>query len=133
MLIALVIALLLTGGAGGGGLEVFDKHERKLVLESVVDEARAAAVVAEMKSSQKSFDRAAKQLNGLIKDWDKTNQNRASGRSDLEPIMRQADELRVETQATFVDAIFEMRKHLTVEEWKAIMAPLDRDQRAEEG
>jgi len=118
MLIALLTVLLL-GGGGGEGLEVFSKKHRKIVQEIVVDEARAAAVVAEMKRAQKSFDGTAKQSRRLIKSWRKIDDDPHSGHPELEPMLREADEYRSEALKSFADSIFELRAQLTAEEWDA--------------
>ena len=118
MLIALLTVLLL-GGGGGEGLEVFGKKHRKMIQEIVVDEERSAAVLAEMKGAQNHFGRTAEQSRGLVTRWRKIDNDHDSGRAELEPMLREAAEYRSEALKTFADSIFELRAQLTAEEWEA--------------
>lgn len=116
MLVALMTIMLL----GGGGLEVFSKEQRKLAQEMIEDEDRASAVVGEMKSAQKSFNDTSKQIGKLIKSFKKIDSDHDAGRAELEPLLRQGDQVRVEAQKVLIDAIFEMRQQMTPEEWSAV-------------
>jgi alkylhydroperoxidase family enzyme len=124
MLIALLTMLLL-GGGGGEGLEVFGKKDHKLAQDVVADEERAAAVVAEMKAAQKRFDQSTKETRGLIKRWRKTDADADAGRAELESMLREAEENRSEAVGIFADAIFAMRQEVTAEEWAAYRQGLE--------
>jgi hypothetical protein len=117
MLIALLTVLLL---GGGGDIDVFDKEHRRLVQEFIADEEKAAAVTAEMKNAQKSFDRHAKWTNGLVKRWRKSDANPDSGKAELETFLREADAHRSDVLRVYADAILEMRAQVTAEEWDAL-------------
>ena len=117
MLVALVTLLLL---GGGGGVDVFSKEARKHVQEVVVDDARADAVVAEMKSAQKSLNNANKEIGKLFKSWGKADSDLDSQGVELESRLRQADGLRSEAMSTFTDSLFLIRDQMTAEEWAAL-------------
>ena len=119
MLIGLIITLLFLGGRGEG-LDVFTKEHRKLVQQIVADEVRAEAVVTTMESAQKSVDGFVKKGGDLTKSWQKIDADRNSGRGELEPMFREADEYRSDALQAFADSIFEMREQVTAEEWEAL-------------
>ena len=103
MLIALLTAMLF---GGGGDLDVFGKQHQKLVREIVVNEDAADAVVAEMKSTQKTLDQIAKRANKLTKTWRKVDRDRAARGEQLEPLLEEAEGYRKEALDAFTDSIF---------------------------
>jgi hypothetical protein len=120
MLIALLTVLLLGGSSGP---DVFDKQHRKLVQEVVVDDEKAASVVAAMKSAQKSFERTAKRSKKLVKEWRKSDVDHDAAHEDLKRLLRTSDALRSDALRVFTDSIFEMRAQVTADEWTSIHRP----------
>ncbi len=119
MLVALLVAFLM-GGGGGGGIDAYTKEHHKLVKEFVADEERAAAVVAEMKSAQKSINGSVKEIRGVVKRWKKIDADPGSGRAELEPLLRESTEIRSDALRAYTDSLFEMREQMTAEEWEAV-------------
>ena len=125
MLVALFTILFLAGG-GGGGLEAFTKESQKIVKEHVADRAAADAIVTEMKSASKSLNKVAKDGRKRFKEWSKTDSDHSTGAAELQPLVDGANEYRAQAGKIFIDGIFEMREHMTAEEWdSAIKARLD--------
>jgi len=90
------------------------------VEQIVADEERAEAVVTKMESAQKSIDGFVKKGGDLTKSWRKIDADHDSGRGELEPMLREADEYRSAALQAFADSIVEVREQVTAEEWEAL-------------
>jgi hypothetical protein len=125
-MIILLIGLVFLATAGGGP-ELFDKELRKHVSEFVVDEERAVIVIDEMKRAQKDMDAQVKEIEDLVKRWQKIDRDHNSGRAELEPLLEESRAIRAAAQKAFTESIFEIRGQLTEQEWNEIYSSRKKD------
>ncbi len=125
MLAALLAGyLIFSAGGGGFAAKLFGKDTQAVVREVVTDPARAEQAVRVLKQGQKDLEEIGKQLEGVVKDFAKADQDQAAGLDQLSPLMQRAAEQRRREQQKVLDRLFELRQVLTQEEWLALLEKL---------
>jgi hypothetical protein len=115
MLTILIITLLF----GGSDEPMFDKQTRSAIKQSIYDPARRSAVLDAIKRIEKSKDKLNKVAGKVVKRLGRIQQDPDIGVAEIEAALGEITRARLETQRTFVDGVFEMRRHMSAEEWRA--------------
>jgi hypothetical protein len=124
MLVALLAGFLLFSGGNGFAAKMFGKDTVAAVHKVVADPARADAAVRTIKQGQKDLEEAGKQFSKITKEFSAADEAQSAGLEVLTPFMQQAFDERRIVQARTLDRMFELRKTLTEDEWKALFATL---------
>jgi hypothetical protein len=124
MLAALLAGFILFSGGNGFAAKMFGKDTQAQVHKVVTDPTRADAAAATLKQGQKDLEAIGKQLDQVAKDFSAADEAQSAGAAELTPIMERAWEQRRAVQQATLDRMFELRKNLTAEEWKALLATM---------
>jgi hypothetical protein len=114
MLIILIITLLL----GGPDEPVFDKQSRAAIKQSIADPARRSTVLDAVKRIEKSKDKLNKVGRKIGKRLGRNNQNSGIDAMEAKSALAEITGARIEAQKTFIDGVFEMRRHMSANEWR---------------
>jgi hypothetical protein len=114
MLILLIITLLF----GGPDEPVFDKQTRAAIKQSIDDPARRSIVLDTVKHIEKSKEKLIKVSRKIGKQLDRINMNTDAGVAEAEVTISEITGVRLEAQKTFIDGVFEMRRHMSADEWR---------------
>ncbi len=115
MLTILIITLLL----GGPDEPVFDKQTRAAIKQSITDPVRQSAVLDTVKRIEKSKDRLNKAAGKVGKRLGRINKDPDSRIAEVEAALAEITLARLEAQQTFIDGVFEMRRQMSADEWRA--------------
>ena len=115
MLIILIITLLF----GGPDEPVFDKQTRAAIKQTIADPARRSTVLDTVKRIEKSKTRLNKAAGKIVKRLGRINKDTGIGVAEAESALAEITPVRLEAQQTFIDGVFEMRRHMSAEEWRA--------------
>jgi len=115
MLTILIITLLF----GGPDEPVFDKQTRAAIKQTIADPARRSAVLDTVKGIEKSKTRLNKAAGKIVKRLGRINKDTGIGVAEAESALAEITPVRLEVQQTFIDGVFEMRRHMSAEEWRA--------------
>jgi hypothetical protein len=115
MLIILIITLLF----GGPDEPVFDKQTRAAIKQSIADSARRSTVLDAVKRIEKSKDQLNKAANKIGKRLGRGNKDSGIDAMEAKSALAKITGARIDAQKTFIDGVFEMRRHMSAEEWRA--------------
>ena len=114
MLTILIISLLF----GGPGEPVFDKQTRSAIKRSINDAARRSVVLDAVKGIEKSKEQLIKASRKIGKRLVRINKDTGIGVAEAEAALAEITRVRLQTQQTFIDGVFEMRQNMSAEEWQ---------------
>ena len=114
MLILLIITLLF----GGPDEPVFDNSTRAAIKQSIDDPSRQSIVLDTVKHIEKSKEKLIKVSRKIGKQLGRINMNTGAGVAEAETALAEITRVRLDTQQTFVDGVFEMRRNMSAEEWQ---------------
>ena len=114
MLIMLIITLLF----GGPDEPVFDNQTRTAIKQSIDDPTRRSMVRDSVEQIEKSKKRLIKVSRKIGKQLGRINMNTDTGVAETEAALAEIIRVRLETQQTFIDGIFKMRRYMSAEEWQ---------------
>ena len=114
MLIILIITLLF----GGTGEPVFDKQTRTAIKQSIADSARRSTVLDAVKRIEKSKDQLNKAAGRIGKRLGRSNKGGGIDVIEAKSALAEITGARIEAQKTFIDGVFEMRRHMSADEWR---------------
>ena len=114
MLIVLIITLLF----GGPDEPVFDKQTRAAIKQAIADPARRSAVLDTVKGIEKSKTQLNKAAGKIVKRLGRINKDTGIGVAEAEAAIAEITPVRLEAQQTFIDGVFEMRRHMSADEWR---------------
>jgi hypothetical protein len=103
MLIVLIISLLF----GGPDEPVFDKQTRAAIKQSIDDAARRSTVLDAVKGIEKSKEQLIKAGRKIGKRLVRINKDTGIGVAEAEAALAEITRVRLETQQTFIDGVFE--------------------------
>ena len=115
MLIILIITLLF----GGQDEPVFDKQTRAAIKQTIADPARRSIVLDTVKGIEKSKTQLNKAAGKIVKRLGRINKDTGVGVAEAEAALVEITTVRLETQQTFIDGVFEMRRHMSADEWRS--------------
>jgi hypothetical protein len=115
MLIILIITLLL----GGPDEPVFDKQTRAAIKQTIADPARRSIVLDTVKGIEKSKTQLNKAAGKIVKRLGRINKDTGVGAAEAEAALVEITTVRLEAQQTFIDGVFEMRRRMSADEWRA--------------
>ena len=115
MLIILIITLLF----GGPDEPVFDKQTRAAIKQTIADPARRSTVLDTVKGIEKSKTQLNKAAGKIVKRLGRINKDTGIGVAEAEAALAEITPVRLEAQQAFIDGVFEMRRHMSAEEWRA--------------
>ncbi len=115
MLIILIITLLF----GGPDEPVFDKQTRAAIKQTIADPARRSTVLDTVKSIEKSKTQLNKAAGKIVKRLGRINKDTGIGVAEAESALAEITPVRLEAQQAFIDGVFEMRRYMSAEEWRA--------------
>ena len=118
MLIAIIVAFLLGGGAGGVMAYISDtRADAKVVIE---DKDRRSEAMATLKRMEKEAAVLQKQSGKRFKQLGKALQDHEATKAEIDAIWSEHFE-RVDTfNREMIDLRFELREHVTREEWQQL-------------
>ena len=114
MLIILIITLLF----GGPDEPVFDKQTRAAIKQTIADPARRSTVLDTVKGIEKSKTQLNKAAGKIVKRLGRINKDTGIGVAEAEAALAEITPVRLEAQQTFIDGVFEMRRHMSADEWR---------------
>ncbi len=114
MLVILIITLLF----GGPDEPVFDKQTRAAIKQTIADPARRSTVLDTVKSIEKSKTQLNKAAGKIVKRLGRINKDTGIGVAEAESALAEITPVRLEAQQTFIDGVFEMRRHMSADEWR---------------
>jgi hypothetical protein len=114
MLTILIITLLF----GGPDEPVFDKQTRAAIKQTIADPARRSTVLDTVKGIEKSKTRLNKAAGKIVKRLGRINKDTGIGVAEAEAALVEITTVRLEAQQTFIDGVFEMRRHMSADEWR---------------
>lgn len=114
MLIILIITLLF----GGPDEPVFDKQTRAAIKQTIADPARRSAVLDTVKGIEKSKAQLNKAAGKIVKRLGRINKDTGIGVAEAEAALAEITPARLEAQQAFIDGVFEMRRHMSADEWR---------------
>ena len=114
MLIVLIITLLF----GGPDEPVFDKQTRAAIKQSIADSARRSTVLDAVNRIEKSKDQLNKAAGKIGKRLGRSNKDSGIGITEAEAALAEITGTRIEAQQRFIDGVFDMRRHMSADEWQ---------------
>jgi hypothetical protein len=114
MLTVLIITLLL----GGPNEPVFDKQTRAAIKQSIAEPARRSAALDAVKRIEKSKTQLNKTAGKVGKRLGRINKDPDSRIAEVETALAEITLARLKAQQTFIDGVFEMRRHMSADEWR---------------
>jgi hypothetical protein len=114
MLIFLIITLLF----GGPDEPVFDKQTRAAIKQSIDDSVRRSTVLDVVGGIEKSKEQLIKAGRKISKRLGRINKDTGIGVTEAETALAEITRARLETQQTFIDGVFEMRRNMSADEWR---------------
>ena len=114
MLIILIITLLF----GGADEPVFDKQTRAAIKQAIADSARRSTVLDTVKGIEKSKTQLNKAAGKIVKRLGRIHKDTGIGVAEAEAALAEITTVRLEAQQTFIDGVFEMRRHMSADEWR---------------
>jgi len=126
MLVALFTFLLLSGSGAGPTIESLKDAERA-VQDIVVDEASRDAAVETIKEMADIVREFNKNKTDTFKQFEKATRSYEITSADLHVIVDSEREEMLELQDRIVKLFFELKTHLTEDEWVQMYAALDKD------
>ena len=124
MIAAAVLSLyFLLGGHATFGSDLFSKDNDAVIRKVVPDEGRRKEALRIAGQARDRLEATTKRAAKVGKEFQKADENQGAGRAELQAYLDAMSEERKTAQRETLDAIFELRKALSGEEWKAVFAP----------
>ena len=124
MIAAAVLTMyLLLGGHAMFGSDLFGKETDAAVKKFVPDEGRKKEALRVAEQARKQLEATMKRASKVAKEFQKVDENQAAGRAELQPYLDSMAAERARGQKETLDSIFDLRKSLTEDDWKAVFAP----------
>ncbi len=124
MIVAAVLSLsLLLGGHAMFGSDLFSKETDAVIRKVVPDEGRKKEALRIVWQARDRLEATMKRASKVAKEFQKTDEKQAAGRAELKPFLDSMAAERTRGQKETLDSVFELRKSLTEDDWKAVFAP----------
>ena len=124
MIAAAVLTMyLLLGGHAMFGSDIFGKETGAAIKKVVSDEGRKAEASRVVEQARKQLEATTKRASKIAKEFQKADEGQAAGRAELQPYLDSMAAERARGQKETLDSIFDLRKSLTEDDWKAVFAP----------
>ena len=114
MLTILIISLLF----GGPEEPVFGKQIRASIKQSIDDPGRRSTVLDAVKDIEKSKEQLIKAGRKIGKRLVRINKDTGIDVAEAEAALSEISRVRLETQQSFINGVFEMRQNMSAEEWQ---------------
>lgn len=123
MIVAAVLSLsLLLGGHAMSGSDLFSKDVDGVLRKVVPDEGRKKEALRVVGQARDRLEATMKRVSKVAKEYQKADESQAAGRAELQPYLDALAAERARGQKETVDGVFELRKSLTEDDWKAVFA-----------
>jgi hypothetical protein len=124
MIVAAVLSLsLLLGGHALFGSDLFSKETDAIIRKVVSDEGRRKEALRIVGQARDRIEATMKRASKVAKEFQKADEKPAAGRAELQPYLDSLAAERTRGQKETLDSVFELRKSLTGDDWKAVFAP----------
>ncbi len=124
MIVAAVLSLsLLLGGHAMSGSDLFSKETDAVIRKLVSDQGRQKEALRIVGQARDRFEVTMKRVSKVAKEYQKADEKQAAGRAELQPYVDSLAAERMRGQKETLDSVFELRKSLTEDDWKAVFAP----------
>ena len=122
MLIALIVSLFLSLYSSDlPGMEFIEKVS-DLIRETVSEPQRSEEILSLVDDMEKELKDFNKQLKKSSKTLTKLNRNHNSRREDLENVLDELNDRRINSQEKLLEIRFEMKERMSREEWRAVFS-----------
>lgn len=124
MIVAAVLSLsILLGGHATFGSDLFSKANDAVIRKAVSDEGRRKEALRIVGQARDQLEATTKRASKVAKAFQKADESQAAGRDELQPFLDSLTAERMRGQKETLDSVFELRKVLTEDDWKAVFAP----------
>jgi len=124
MIVAAVLTLsLLLGGHAMSGSELFSKDTDAAIRKVVSDAGRQKEALRIVGQARDRLEATTKRASKVAKEFQKADESQEAGRAELQPYLDSMAAERARGQKETLDSVFDLRKSLTEDDWKAVFAP----------
>ena len=107
---------------GGGSAEIFSRSDFRTVNSTIEEPARAEAVTQAMERMNELLDSTVEKRKQAFEQLSKIDLKIDSQEVSYDEMLDQLWQARREAGKKYIEEIFEMRAHMTREEWNAAFA-----------